>query len=189
MQLYQQGTQRIEVIVRKETGASTIGVKEKATDEASGDNQNTQSTNSVGNNDISRKIANRNDRIFKTNLTHTLALTKQLADSAIQFYVSWVGAERGDQAYQQNVQRNWEILQDVSNVASSVSRGAMFGAWGGAVGVLFGSLIGLASTGTSVALKYANREQEFKYKVFKENNSIEYQRARASINLTTGRLR
>ena len=45
------------------------------------------------------------------------------------------------------------------------------------------------TSGVSLAVKYAGREREFNYKVFKENNAIEYQRARASINMTTGRLR
>ena len=32
-------------------------------------------------------------------------------------------------------------------------------------------------------------KEEYNYKAFKENNAIAYQRARASISLTTGRLR
>ena len=39
------------------------------------------------------------------------------------------------------------------------------------------------------AIDVANIKRDFNYKVFKENNAIEYQRARASISLTTGRLR
>ena len=67
--------------------------------------------------------------------------------------------------------------------------GAVYGAWGGPIGAILGATFGAISSGASTAVKYLGREREFNYKVFKENNSIEYQRARASINLTTGRLR
>ena len=67
--------------------------------------------------------------------------------------------------------------------------GAVYGAWGGPIGAVLGATFGAISSATSIGVKYAGREREFNYKVFKENNAIEYQRARASINMTTGRLR
>ena len=67
--------------------------------------------------------------------------------------------------------------------------GGVYGAWGGPIGSAIGAGLGAIQSGLSLAVKYAGREREFSYKVFKENNAIEYRRARASINLTTGRLR
>ena len=90
---------------------------------------------------------------------------------------------------QENVQRRFEIVKDVGGFASSVAMGAVYGAWGGPIGAVLGATFGAISSATSIGAKYAGREREFNYKVFKENNSIEYQRARASINMTTGRLR
>ena len=80
-------------------------------------------------------------------------------------------------------------MKDVTNIASSVGMGALYGSWGGPIGAVLGAAFGAVSSGVSTAVKYAGREREFNYKQFKENNAIEYQRARASISLTTGRLR
>ena len=82
-----------------------------------------------------------------------------------------------------------EKVQDVTNIASSVAIGITYGSWGGPVGAAFGAAFGLITSGTSAVVKYAKRQRDFDYKVFKENNAIEYNKTRAGINLTTGRLR
>ena len=185
MRLYQQGTQRIEVIVRKDSGnLSNLGAREISTDEVGGGGKTTRSTNIYGSNNPQR-----NKRVIKTNTTHALALSKQLINLGTEFVISGLGNRRGDQAYQENISRQFEIVQDTTNFASSVAMGAVYGAWGGPIGAILGATFGAISSGASTAVKYLGREREFNYKVFKENNSIEYQRARASINLTTGRLR
>lgn len=182
---YQQGTQRIEVIVRKEGGVATeTAAKETPTDEIGGDKETTWRTKLYGTNNPSRRA-----RILKTNATHSLAVLKQGLDLTLEYWVGGLGNKYGDQAYQENVQRRVEIVKDATNVASSVAMGALYGAWGGPIGAGLGFLFGALSTGVSTAVKYGNREREFNYKVFKEENAIEYQRARASISKTTGRLR
>lgn len=184
--LYQQGTQRIEVIVRKEGGGGTPGANETDTDD-------------IGSQESSKNLRNislygttskrRIKRIWKTNATHTLAVAKQVLDLEIGYYISGLGYKNGDQALQDNVQRKFEILKDTTNVASSIGMGALYGSWGGPIGTVFGMTLAAVSTGTSLAVKYKGRERDFNYKTFKEQNAIEYQRARAEINLTTGRLR
>ena len=87
------------------------------------------------------------------------------------------------------MERRFEIVQDATNFASSVAMGAAYGSAGGPYGAAIGAVLGAVSSGVSLAFKFAGRQRDFEYKVFKENNAIEYQRARASINLTTGRLR
>ena len=67
--------------------------------------------------------------------------------------------------------------------------GAASMSWAGPVGMIIGGSLGAISSGASIGAKYASRRRDFSYKIFKENNAIEYQRARASINYTTGRLR
>ena len=183
--LYQQGTQRIEVIVRKEGGGTTeTAAKETPTDEIGGGRETTWRTSVFGS-----ENPNRIKRVIKTNTTHALAVSKQVVDLGIEYWVGGLGNKNGDQAMQEQVQRQVEIVKDVTNIASSIGMGALYGAWGGPIGAVLGAVFGAISSGVSTAVKYAGREREFNYKMFKENNAIEYQRARASINLTTGRLR
>lgn len=180
--LYQQGTQRIEIIIRKDSGSSLAGANETNTDEISG-KQSTWNTSGK------TKQQLRTERIIKTNVTHALAMTKQVVDLWGEYFLAEKEYKNGDQALQDRISRQIEIIKDVTNVASSVAMGALYGSWGGPVGALLGMGFAAASTGTSIAVKYLGREREFNYKMFKENNSLEYQRARANINLTTGRLR
>lgn len=182
--LYQQGTQRIEVIVRKEGGSvAETNARETDTDGVGGGSNDNYSF-WLGTSNPKRKA-----RVVKTNLTHFLAVSKQLADLVIEHYISGIGYRNGDQAEQDRVQRNWEIGKDGTNVASSVAMGALYGSWGGPLGSIVGASLAAISTGASLAVKYRGRQREYDYKIFKEENAIEYTRARAGINLTDGRLR
>lgn len=185
MALYQQGTQRIEIIVRKEGGASgDAGAKETDVDNI-GDGKDTTWRTSV----FGSENPNRIKRIIKTNTTHALAVTKQIVDLGIEHWISGLGYQNGDQALQDNIARKVEVMKDVTNIASSVGMGALYGSWGGPIGAVLGAAFGAVSSGVSTAVKYAGREREFNYKVFKEENGVEYLRARANINFTNGRLR
>lgn len=181
--LYQMGTQRIEVIVRKEGGGGEQGAKEKDADKANEEQEQSESGN--GKSAKSREKA----RMIRTNVTHGLAVAKQVLDTLINYKIQGVGMKYGDQALQESIAREWEIIKDGTNVASSVAMGALYGASGGPIGAILGMTFGAVSSGISIAFKYAGRERELDYKQFKENNAIEYNRARASINMTTGRLR
>lgn len=181
--LTQLGSQRIEIVVKKESGGvSTINAKEKDVDNVGGENENYSFW--LGTSNPTRKA-----RVIKTNVTHGLAVTKQVFDLGLEYYVSGLGYKYGDQSYQEQVSRQVEIMKDVTGFASSVGMGALYGAWGGPIGAVLGATFGAITSATSTGVKYKGREREFNYKVFKENNAIEYQRARASINMTTGRLR
>lgn len=182
--LHQKGTQRIEVIVRKEGGGTAETGSKETTPEDIGGKETTWRTSVFGS-----ENPNRIKRVIKTNTTHALAVSKQVIDLGIEYWVSGLGMKNGDQAYQENVSRQFEVVKDVTGFASSVAMGAVYGSWGGPIGMALGMLFGAVSSGVSIATKYKGREREFNYKVFKEENAIEYQRARASINLTTGRLR
>lgn len=183
--LYQQGTQRIEVIVKKESSvtASEKGAREIDV-ESVGGNAKTWRTSVFGS-----ESPQRIRRVIKTNATHALAVTKQVADLGLEYVVSGLGEANGDQAYQQQVARKVEIVKDVTGFASSVAMGALYGAWGGPIGAVLGAGLGAVASGASILIKYKGREREYDYKVFKEQNAIEYQRSRANINITTGRLR
>lgn len=182
--MFYQGSGKIEIIVRKDGGGSSdVGAKEVSPDEMGG-GSNEKYSFWLGTSNPKRKA-----RVIKTNTTHFLAFTKQVVDLGLEHYVAGLGYKTGDQAYQENVQRRVEIVKDVTNVASSIGMGALYGSWGGPIGAVLGATFGALSTGASLGAKYRGRDRDFNYKVFKENNAIEYQRARASINMTTGRLR
>ena len=185
--LFQFGSQKIEVIVRKENSASVLGANEKDTDQLLTNSQD-QST-SVTSLDTSPSQTSSTRRFLTVNITHGLSVAKQIGTGAVNLAISQIGNENGDQALQQSVSRSTEIFQDVTNVATSIATGAAYGAQGGPIGAIIGATLGGISSGVSILFKYVGREREFNFKEFKENNAIEYQRARASISLTTGRLR
>ena len=180
--LFQQGTQRIEIIVRKDSGgqqnANEVGAEEV------GGKEKTWRTSVFGT-ESKRRI----NRIVKTNATHAFAVMKQGASIVANYVISGIGYRTGDQAYQESWNREIEKLKDVGGFASSVAMGATYGAWGGPIGAVMGATLGGIQSGVSLLTKYAGRERELSIKQFKEMNSIQYQRARANINLTTGRLR
>lgn len=182
--LVQKGTQRIEIIVRKDSNGET-GAKETDAEEVGGGNGKNAKVGTDGMTAAER----RKHRIIKTNTTHAIATAKQIADLTLEYYHSGIGLRHGDQALQDQVQRKTEIVKDVSGFASSVAMGAVYGSWGGPIGTVLGAVFGAATTAASIGVKYASRQREFNFKVFKENNAIEYKKARAGINLTTGRLR
>lgn len=186
--LYQSGTQRIEIIVKKDSGSGNFGAKETSTENIGGGAGEekregwrailTGSTNKA-----------RQNRVIKTNTTHAIAVGKQIMDLGIEYYIGGIGIQHGDQALQDQVSRSMEIVKDMTGFASSVAMGAVYGAWGGPIGAVLGAAFGAASSAVSIGAKYSARKRDYDFKMFKENNSIEYKRARASINLTTGRLR
>lgn len=180
MKMFEQGTQRIEVVVRKEGGSSLAGANEKSSD---------SSPNSEDNRGAVARSEAKQKRIVLTNTTHAISFAKQQAHMWVNYALTGIGMKYGDQALQDSFQRQVEVVEDGTNLASSVAMGAIYGSWGGPVGSILGMLFAGISTASSIGMKYLERDREFNYKVFKENNSIEYRKARASINLTTGRLR
>lgn len=180
MALTEQGTQRIEIIVRKAGGMDSAGAKEKEADQANAESQQPQEDG---------KGTKKSSVWWRTQLTHSAAVLKQTSTQWFNYAVAGIGLKYGDQALQQQVERQVEQVTDVTNIATSLVMGATYGAAGGPVGMIAGALMMGAQTTSSVLLKYATREREYDFKMFKQNNAIEYKRARAQINLTTGRLR
>ena len=186
--MYTQQRQRIEIIVRKDAGGGSEGAKVRSPE----DNMN--GGGEADPNSLMSKLTGstnkmRQRRVIKTNVTHALAVSKQVIDLGIEYYIGGIGMRSGDTALQENVSRNMEIFKDATNMVSSVDMGALYGSWGGAIGAVLGAVFGAVSTGASLITKYKGRDREYDFKVFKEENAIEYKRARAGINMTTGRLR
>lgn len=180
---YQQGTERIEIIVRKDSGGGTLA----GANEQSGTTRKRKQTwrTAVFGSESSSRIR----RVIKTNATHAISVAHQTGMQYVHYYIGGLGMQNGDEAMQQQAQRTAEIVTDTTNFVSSVAMGAIYGAWGGPIGSVLGATLGAAQSATSIGFKYLGRRRDFSYKEFKLNNAIEYRRARASINLTTGRLR
>ena len=181
--LYQQN-QKIEVIVRKvDEGAELTGANETAageTAQAEGESSPTKKA---------ARMSRRTKRIIVTNATHIFAVAKQVALLELNYRIGTIGVRNGDEALQDSVQRQVEVINDGFSITSSFAMGAVYGAWGGIPGMIIGSVTNGVSAIASVATKYKKRGFEYSTKLFKEENGINYLRARSSVNLTTGRLR
>ena len=184
--LYQQN-QKIEVIVRKEDGGggtAIAGANETPVEENAGNSGNTFLAKITGTTSKRKQY-----RVLKTNATHAWAVARQITGLVINYELGGIGYKNGDAALQDAAQRQYEIYQDSTSVASAVAMGALYGSWGGPLGAVLGATLNGISTAVSIGVKYKGREREYNVKMFKEENGIEYLRARASISLTTGRLR
>lgn len=174
----QKGTQRIEVIVRGE-GIYGTGEQESAT----GNN------NGSGERGKQQWAERRQSRVFRQNAIHALTTAYQLTKRKIHYNINGFGLMYGDQALEDKAERKMEIYEDVIGGVGGIAAGAAMGSFGGPIGVAVGVSIGLANAIANVFFKYASREREYNFKVFKQENAVEYKRARAGINLTFGRLR
>ena len=172
---------RVEIVVRKESGAletqanSDESVKAKQED-----------------NDTSTYDDRLKSRIKRVALTHTMSAAMQITQQTAHYITGGIGVYSGDSSYQDYCQRQVEIVNDVVSTTSAFALNTMYGTIysGGNIGVgLLNGVIGGMSSLTGKYFKYAARHRERDFKVFKENNAIEYNRSRANINLTNGRLR
>ena len=187
MAAFVQGTQRIEVVVRKENlDAATAGANEKAPEEA-GSNAGTEAQGSGGGQ--SGFFGARGRNFARINATKMLSLGLMAGRLGMNYYVGGIAYRNGDSAMQEAVQRNIEMAEEGVSLIAAVGIGATYGSAGGAIGSLIGATIGLVGTGVSLFVKYKGKYRDYDAKVFKEENGIEYRRARAQVSLTTGRLR
>jgi hypothetical protein len=180
--LFQQNG-KIEVIIRKQEDAGQTLPEQEGNGETPPEDGGNSGSYWGG---LSKS---RKQRILKTNATQIIATAKQVGLQMLHYSVGLLSSQHGDSHYQDSVQRSWEIADDAFSIVSSVAMGATYGSWGGPIGTIVGIATNTTSTLASIGFKYANREKDLNIQQFKENNGIQYQRARAGINLTTGRLR
>lgn len=118
-----------------------------------------------------------------------LKIGSQILSQTANYFISDIGRRNGDSSLQENINRQLEIVSDVAGSMGSALSGAATGSMFGPLGAALGAVAGIASSAISIGFRQAERERAFNAKAFQENNSVEYRRARASISLTTGRLR
>lgn len=113
----------------------------------------------------------------------------QLIKESANYYVSDVGRKSGDSNYQQLINRQVEIVTDVTGVLGCTLAGAATGSMFGPVGAVVGAVAGLASSSISLAFRQAERQRAYNHELFKDSNSQTYNLARTSYQGFTGRLR
>jgi hypothetical protein len=96
----------------------------------------------------------------------------------------------GDTNYQAYARRQSEIKADVVNPITSISNATISGALiGGGVGAIMGLVTSATSSIFSLVNKYEGRNTQYAIDVWKQNQSTNYNKARAGIDLTDGRTR
>lgn len=184
MALTARGTQRIEIIVRKSVSGGQEGAKEAQTDEASVQkDQQDENENATGTKSAHSKSW------WRVQSTHLVGVAIQGARLGLQYHLAGIGYKTGDASLQAQVERQVEQITDMTSLLTSFGMGLTYGATGGPAGALAGAFMATGQTAMSLVSKYATRKRDYDMTIFKENNAIEYKRARAQINLTTGRLR
>jgi uncharacterized protein (DUF697 family) len=179
--IYQQGKQTLTVIVRGE-GVTTTDSTERGADTSPKEEQDAQTQTKAKSKGMSKRVK------FIT-ITHGIAAGVSLTQATINYAIGDIAGTTGDKNYADLVRRKVEVFQDVGNVATATAMSGMYGSRGGLVAGIVTTAIGFTTAMVSKANKYLNREREYKIETFKMDNEIEYNRSRANINLTTGRLR
>lgn len=182
MALFNQQAQRIEVIVRR-AGSAMGGMGETEQPAGAGTTENPEEA-------ASAQKSKKTSRWSKNALMHYGNMAKNITMRGVKYYIGGTKYRTGDAALQDIIDRQVEIAADTTNLAVQTAFGAVYGT---RVGGVVGGLIGGASTwlvgSLNLMLDRWGDERDYNMKLFKEENGIAYRRARAGINLTTGRLR
>lgn len=170
-----QGATRVEVIVRKDDGVSDEKQPQGARTGDGGDSGGATSKSS-----FNRLVTGGKNKKAMADFYAQMAFNN--AKKIIGFYTSTAGDRNGDKALQSIVDRQIEIADDtLSSLLTVGITTAKFG--------LVGLAVSSVATGAGLVMKYAARKHDYDVQIFKENQNIQYMRARAGINLTNGRLR
>lgn len=178
---------KIEIIIRKaDYDANTAGANEQGTNETpNGENKKevkNKSRNALG---LTRQQT-------KLHLVHAVQTARHLGLTAINLAMNDKARQTGDSALQAKAERQIELAKDVANPlvnAGTAFTAGTIGTGGNIMAGAISAVLSLVNTTTTTWAKYEERRRAYNYKVAKENNAIEYKRARANVNLVTGRLR
>ena len=183
--LYRQSG-KIEIVVTKDdVGALFAGARGENAGEINSNKEETP--NDEQNKRAKSPLTTRQARLHSI---HAIGVAKQAAFTVLRLEVNNISRVYGDQARQEIANRQIEVAQDVINPISNASMAMFAGlATGSPVSGLIGASLSLTASTLTMASKYIERQREYNIKVAKENNAIEYKKARAHINLTSGRLR
>ena len=178
---------KIEIIIRKDdTSAMTAGANEQAT------NETPNNPNKKGRKKKERDALGFTRQQEKLHIVHAIQTAKHLGLTAINLAINDKARQTGDSALQARAERQMEIIKDVTNPllsAGTAFAAGTIGTGGNVAAGAISAILSLTNTFATTWAKYAERRRTYNYTIAKENNAIEYKRARANINLVTGRLR
>ena len=126
-----------------------------------------------------------------------LHIANNLARNAVNLTMSFTNMRinqitntSGDSNYQDHVRRQFEVVEDTSRFATNVLSSTVSGASiGGAIGACIAFATSVLTQSISYAQKYEGRNIDNAITQWKENHSINYNKARAGVDLTDGRSR
>jgi len=112
------------------------------------------------------------------------------AKQYVNYYLSDIGRQNGDNNYQAQIERRLTQVSDISNTIGQGASGALGGfVVGGPIGAVVGGIIGVATSALSIGYRRANEERAYQYTMFKDNQSQAYNQVRAGNVITNGRQR
>ena len=123
--------------------------------------------------------------------THAVAnIAVGTAKKTFNYFKSDIGRKNGDSNYQDQIDRQFEIVGDVGSVLLSTGSSALVGGKiVPGIGHVIGALIGATSSLVNIGFKYAERERAYQHEMFQESTSQAHNIARANFQQTTGRVR
>lgn len=170
-------------IVQKRTNSVAEKSVNPNSNEASGNSNDSSSAWSGGTFHISKK------RMIHMGINATRTI-KTLATQYANAGIGQLGAITGDSNYQNIVQRQVEsgidTISSIWNIGSATTSGALIG---GPIGAALALASSSLSTAFSLMNKYETRNMQNAISTWKENQSVNYNKARAGIELTDGRTR
>lgn len=122
-------------------------------------------------------------------LSMSVKVATQAVKQAANYYISDIGRQNGDDNYQAMVNRTIEVVSDHLSVLSGAASGAIAGSMFGGIGAGIGLVLGATSSAISLGFKYAERNRNYQFEMFQQNNGIAYNISRANFNALAGRVR
>ncbi len=118
--------------------------------------------------------------------------TKVVAQTIKQtanYYISDIGRKQGDDNFQAIINRQIEVVTDPLSIIGGAISGATAGSLVSPIGTAIGAVLGATSSAISLGIKYAERDRNYQYEMFQQNNGIAYNISRANFNALAGRVR
>ena len=171
MAVYNQQDNRLDVYIH----ADSVGASDRPNEKSTNPNDKEENT-----------LDNSRHKISKRQISKAINVSRTMVNIATRqvpnFVIGQFSNMTGDSNYQAICQRNMERFQDVSSAVMGI----------GASAVLFGPAGAMmAGIGTALSLtsKYESRNIETGLSIWKQEQSINYNKARSGIDITDGRTR
>lgn len=116
-----------------------------------------------------------------------LRVATQLVKQTANYYISDIGRRNGDSNYQNMINKNLNMVSDITGTLGSALSGAATGSMFGPMGALLGAVVGITSSAVSIGFKNAETERAYQHEMFKQETSQQYNLTRANYSIYTGR--